>query len=60
MTLIMTFIVAISLGLGNFVYEFADNQDWMKAVEHTFFQACACLFMYAADYLNRRVFGGGV
>ena len=34
--------VCIGMGIGNFLYaQFADNQNWGRAIERTFFQAIA-------------------
>lgn len=60
MTLKMALFVATNLGIGNFAYAFAKDQDWLKAFEHTYFQAWACLILYAADYAWRRIFVRGL
>ena len=58
MTFPIASLVAISLGLANFAYQGLGAQDWLTAIERTWFQTVACLTVAAADHFIRRSVGG--
>ena len=49
--------VASWLVLANFAYQLFGGQDWMLALERSWFQLNACLALALADYAVRRSVG---
>lgn len=49
----MYFGIALSLAMGNFLYQFLKSQNWSQALERTFFQVIAIILCAIVSYFNK-------
>ena len=50
----LTLLTALGLGIGNFIYQWAVDQNWILALYVTWFQAVACLAMHISNLIYKQ------
>jgi hypothetical protein len=58
MTFATALLVALGLGVANFVWQVIGDMNWSAAMERTWFQTTACLAVAVAEHFIRRSVGG--
>jgi hypothetical protein len=51
--MIIALLVGLGLTIANFAYQGCAAQNWILAVDRSFFQVTACLVMASVDYSIR-------